>query len=275
MPLPIKPSFKILVVAFALAFTVPLALAAEQPPHQEQPLYKRFFDDLSRVGVGFAVLTRPEFIGSDKHQVDVFPMAQGVYNINPKNQIYLRGVELGYAHALGEHIQLGFAGTIGENREEDDDPRLAGMGDIDTAFEIGPWAKVRTGNGLSLKAAVLFDVAGAHDGYVGDLKLAQKLTEGKGPGFEIYAETKFGSGDFMDTYFSVSAAQALVGRPALNAGSGFYQSAVGMTFNYALPHDLFLRLDGGLQFLHGDAQKSSVTFDSTQARGMVALGYTF
>lgn len=238
------------------------------------PEHENFFDDFSRVSVGGAVITRPEFIGADKHETKAFPIIQGQYNFSERDAVYLRGPSLGYSHAYNRHMQVGVKTSFRASRRADDDARLSGMGDVGTAFEVGPWVKTKF-YGFSLAADTLFDVTGDHDGFVANLRAGKRIAEMPGPSLEFYAETSWGSGDFMDTFFDVTAAQAQPGRPAFDADAGFYQSAVGSVFQYTLHKSVFLRLDGQLQFLHGDADDSPVTFDNTNFRGFLGLGYTF
>mgnify|MGYP005840830783 CR=1 FL=1 len=265
-------------------FALSLALFAASPAFaggkadeeiSERSMFSRFFDGFGNLGVGVVFVSNPEFIGSDGNDEDFLPLIQGQYNLSENDSLYLRGAKLGYAHAFSSHLQAGIETTTGGSRDEDEDARLAGMGDIDSAVEVGPWVKWRSKSDFSVKGALMFDVAGGHGGYVGDLKIAQKLTSGKGPGFEVYAQTHYASADFADTYFTVTPAQVIAGRPAFNAGSGFYQSDIGASFHYAVSGDIYLWIDGQVQFLHGDAKETSVTFDDTQTRAIVGLGYTF
>lgn len=269
--------------AFLAAFMAPLmaieALANDvgdvpEDPLQKKPLHERFFDDFSRVAIGVAAVSGPEFIGSDKQDFDIFPIIQGQYNFTEKDAIYLRGTKLGYAHAYNPHVQFGFETGARGSRNEDDDARLNGMGDIDTAFEVGPWIKGRF-YGFSLKSDLMFDVTGEHSGYIANFRASKRIAELPGPSFDLYAETSWGSGDFMDTYFDVSAAQAIAGRPAFDADAGIFQSAIGVTFQYALSKSVYMRLDGKMSFLNDDARDSSVTYSDENLHGFLALGYAF
>lgn len=238
------------------------------------PIHERFFDNFSRVAIGAAVVSSPEFIGSDKDDVDYFPIIQGQYNLTDKDAIYFRGLRLGYAHAFSKHVQFGVDTTVRGSRNEDDDARLNGMGDIDTAFEVGPWVKARL-YGFSLKSDIMFDVSGEHSGYVANIKVGRHLERGKNTSLELYGETSWGSGDFMDTYFTVLPGQAIAGRPAFNASSGLYQSAVGATLQQSLSEKIYLRLDTKLSFLHGDAKDTALTYNNNNLHGFLALGYAF
>ena len=268
-----KTFFSLLLLTFVLVAPLAHANADASPANKWS-----FSDNFNRVSVGVVALTRPDFIGSDKQETDVFPMIQGQYNFNQKNAIYFRGISFGYEHRYNQNLKFGIDTGARSSRKEDDDPRLAGMGDISTAFEVGPWVDAEI-SGFSLKSKLMFDVSGEHGGFVGDLKLSKRLVDfgrqAQLPTLDLYAETSWGSGDFMDTYFDVTPAQALASRPAFNADAGFYQSAMGAVFMYAVRKNIFLRLDGKVQFLHGDAKNSGVTFDNTNFQGFLGVGYTF
>lgn len=224
--------------------------------------------------LGTAIVSKPEFIGSDNDQIRIFPFIQAMYKFDDNNEVYFRGIQGGYNHTFSDVIKLGVELTARDNRNASQDTRLNGMGDIDHAIELGPWAQYRFKD-FSVKGTFRFDVSGEHEGYVLELQAKQKIRLKPGVFVNAYAETEWADNNFMDHYFSVSQSQVIAGRPAFNADAGFYQSALGMNFTYGVRRNVFLRVDGRMNVLHGDAKNSGVSFESTNFLGFVGIGYTF
>ena len=270
------------VMVLALFATVPAqATPSDKNPEKKEVKKEKesIFANFSRLAVGTAVINRPDFIGAEDNQTDIFPFFQGQYNFSDRDAVYLRGINIGYSHQASSNVQLGIEGKSRSSRNEDDDPRLNGIGDVDTAFEVSPWIK-GTIKGFSVKGSVDFDVSGNHDGFVAGARVSRKVSDFIGTvpakSFEIYADTSWGSSNFMDTYFDVTPAQAAASsRAVFDADAGFYRAGIGSVFQFALHKDVYLRLDGQLQFLLGDAKDTNVTFENTSMNGFIGVGYTF
>ena len=269
-------------VVTASIITAPIFALAEASPFKDtfKAMDKTtdktpsFFDDFSAISIGTAFVTQPEFLGAETSETRVFPLVQGAYNIDGHQQIYLRGLELGYAYAYNENFQFGVDLTPRRGRGPEEDSRLTGLENIGTSIEVGPWVKLRW-KGLRFQTNIRTDIAGEHDGVLATFKLSHKVEPIPGFRFTAYGQTEWASNAFMDTFFTVTPGEAAAGRPAFNAKSGFYQSALGGTFNHLLHKDIFLWVDAQFQFLHGDARKSSLSFNDTDFRGILGVGYTF
>ncbi|MBA44298.1 MAG: hypothetical protein CMF62_09910 [Magnetococcales bacterium] len=224
--------------------------------------------------VGAAFVTQPEFIGADEDEFRVFPFLRAYYRLDENNEFYFNGNRGGYNHKFNDHWKVGVGLTGTRGRNNDEDSRLAGLEDVPGSLEVGPWVQYRI-NDTKFRTMVRYDVSGGHNGYSVDFELKQKIKVKPGIHFNGYVETSWADNDFMDTFFTVAPGQAIAGRPAFNAGSGFYKSAVGASFNYGLRKDVFVVVNGKVQKLHGDASDSPLAFNSTHFIGYVGLGYTF
>jgi len=254
---------------FAFAFLAP-AFAFAQSDEED----RKTATDTWALHLGTAVVSKPEFIGSDNDEIRIFPFIQAMYKFDDRNEVYFRGIQGGYNHHFSDSLKLGVELTARDDRSPSQDARLNGMANIDHAIEVGPWAQYAYKD-FKVRGTFRFDVSGEHEGYVFELQAKQKIRIRPGVFVNGYVETEWADNNFMDHYFSVSAAQAIAGRPAFNAGAGFYQSAVGMNFTYGVRRNVFLRVDGRMNVLHGDAKDSGVSFESTNFLGFVGIGYTF
>ena len=88
----------------------------------------------------------------------------------------------------------------------------------------------------------------------------------------------YASGDYMDTYFGVTGAQAAssaAGLPAFDASSGFKDVHIELGAKVGLTHSLTLMLGGRYGRLVGDAADSPVIETADQLSGSVGLTYLF
>ena len=268
-------SYKALLNTALFPLVLVLTLALAVPAHAEPE------DDDDNPGtdtwalhVGVAAVTQPEFIGADENQFNMLPFIRAYYRFDENNEFYLSGNKGGYNHRFDKHWKVGIGLTGTQGRNSDNDSRLAGMPDIGTAIEIGPWVQYRF-NDTKLRALLRYDISGQHDGQSIDFQVKQKVRLKPGIHFNAYADTSWADADYMDTFFTVTPGQAVAGRPAYNASSGFYKANLGASFNYGLRKDVFIVVDGKVQRLLGDAADSPVTYSNTNFIGYIGLGYTF
>ncbi|MGN7869132.1 MipA/OmpV family protein [Paracoccus sp. 22332] len=166
----------------------------------------------------------------------------------------------------GSDLREGFAispsfNMVGE-REAADNADLAGMADIDAAYELGlrvsygagPWTtfgSVRRG----------FD---GHEGLTGEIgakyrtDLSDRLSLWSG------LSLGYGNGDYNDTYFGVNAAEAIPGRPAYDIGGGFNKATISFEARYSLTENVALLGEVEYGKLIGDAADSPVVQDEYQ-----------
>lgn len=147
-------------------------------------------------------------------------------------------------------------------REASESDDLAGMEDIDAAYELGlrvsygagPWnafGSVRRG----------FD---GHEGLVGEVgaryrtDLSDRLSLWSG------LSLGYGNGDYNDTYFGVNAAEAAPGRPAYDIGGGFNKASISFEARYALTENTAVLGEVEYGKLIGDAADSPVVQDEYQ-----------
>lgn len=172
----------------------------------------------------------------------------------------------GFGDAANPDAAQGFAlspafRSIGK-REASDDASLAGMPDIDNAYEFGLRASYGSG-ALTTYGAVRRGFDG-HEGFVGEIgakyrtDLSDRVTLWSG--FEL----GYGDSEFTNTYFGVTPDQATAGRPAYSLGGGFTSAAITFEARYALTEKTSLL--GEVQYgkLIGDAADSPVVQDEYQ-----------
>jgi len=228
------------------------------------------------ISLGLALATIPEYVGANDNNFYVFPFIRAQYSIDAKNKLFFSPYEgLGFKHLLNDSWQMGVRTNIRNDRDSSDDASLAGMPDIDVAFEAGPFVRY-TYDRLTLGVDVLTDISGEHDGYAVEasakLNVPTPMNRLKA---SVGVEAMYADDDFMNHYFRVSNAQATATRRAFNPGSGFASVGANGTLTYIVDEHWFVTGNLGVTGLTGDAADSPLTREDTNMSAFLATGYRF
>lgn len=218
--------------------------------------------------LGGGALVKPEFEGARSYGVGPFPI------------FVLHHFDLG-ALRLGGPRRDGFTFRPSVNvvgrRDDDMAAHLRGMGDVDTAVELGAVV------GWRFDAFHLFVDArrgfGGHEGVVGTVGLDVTAEPVTNVTVEAGPRLGFASDDYMATYFGVTPAQAAASGLAVHdAGAGVKSAGVAATVRWRFADRWTLVGGLGYDRLLGDAADSPVvtaggSADQFQAR--LGLSYRF
>ena len=174
-------------------------------------------------------------------------------------------------------LQAGPLAAWRPGRQQDDDHRLKGLGDIDDAVDLGAYARIGFG-GWSASVSARQDVidsGGAlvnfETGYA--LPLTDALT------LSLGADAIWASDDYMSANFGVTRQQARHSRyDEFEAGAGFRNAGLSLTASYALSERWSLNAVTGWERLLGDAAASPIVKQGgspDQAYGFVSMTYRF
>ena len=174
-----------------------------------------------------------------------------------------------YAPASGFGFGLSFR-YVGE-RTAEDYPVLAGLEDLDAAYELGASASY-AGPGYEVFGAVRRGFGG-HEGLVAEagmdlvLRPDDRLTLTVGPRLLAGDQT------YVDTYFGVSAAEAVASAyPAYAPDAGLVSAGVEIGMDYRFAPDWSLYATARWDRLQGDAADSPIVRDDEQVS--LSLGVT-
>lgn len=204
------------------------------------------------VTLGGGLRVQPEFEGSKAYQVVPFPMIGLRFTVNPFTGEPISEFGFGVAPAFR------FVGK----REVGVGTDLFGLKPIDAALEAGlrleySWAFGRA----------FFELRqgfGGHHGQIADIGADAISDPLPGVKLSVGPRVSFASDDFMDTYFSVSAAQATANQAAggaltaYNAEGGLRSFGLGGRIDYELTPQWLLRFEGAWNRLAGDAGNSPI-----------------
>jgi MipA family protein len=211
----------------------------------------------------------PTFEGAAASELQAFPF----FSVSDGDRLSL-GLD-GLIYDVYEHGSLSISTRVGYDfgRAEDDDPHLAGLGDIDGGPTLGFGVDYKAGP-VDLFAKVdrsFGDVEGIVGTFGADVSrpLGNVLFGGG-------VSATWADDDHMQGYFGVNAAQSTAsGLPQYDAGAGFKRVDLEMSATYILDENWMLRGEVEVGELLGDAADSPITQDSTQTCAGLSVGYRF
>ncbi|ESR22677.1 MipA/OmpV family protein [Lutibaculum baratangense] len=203
--------------------------------------------DLSlRLGLG--ALVQPDYEGSDDYHVVPWPII---------SLEFLRLPGIGEFGGPSSGFSIGPSFNIQGSRKESDNEALAGLGDVDTAVELGAKMSYETdmfGAFLAVRQGF-----GGHEGVVGEAGLNLIMNPTDRLSFIAGPRVSAASSDFFDTYYSVTPGQAAAsGLPAYDASAGFKSVGVAAEAIYNLTDLVDLHVEAGWSRLVGDAAGSPI-----------------
>lgn len=222
------------------------------------------------VDLGVGAILKPRYPGADNYLVYPFPIiAVGRFYVPGIGQI-----------VGGNNVKRGFYffpsfNFIGE-RKASDSADLTGTNPIDWALELGVGAGYRYD---WLRGFVEFRQGiNGHTGQVADFGI--DLIFNPTDRLEIFfgPRASWASDKFMNTYFSVTAAEAAASGSVLstyNAGAGFETVGVAARASYAWTETTTLHLKGGWDRFVGDAAKSPIVKAGSENQFSIGVGVSY
>ena len=228
----------------------------------------------TKLGMGAAL--RPDFPGAANHVITPVPFIDLTY----KKRFFLnsgRGLGLFLYGNKNGRLKYMLGASVGpslDNRSAND---IEGLPKVGLTAEGRVFGEVFFDH-WSVELTIAKDLLGeGHEGLKGDLGLnyTQRLQDKKGL-FRIGPQIRFGSGDYMDNFFSVTAAQSIAsGLRPFDADAGL-QSIGGRAF---LSYPLFGNWNavGAISYfrLLSDSADSPVSLDNDQIGLFAAIAYRF
>ena len=229
-----------------------------------------------RVSLGAGALLRPDYPGSSDYDLTAIPLVEVVWN----DRIFAttrQGVEVGVFLTRDRLFRSGIALDYAFGRDQDDHPRLSGLGDIDGTVRGRAFASSGVGP-FTLSVFLTQDLADNGHGLTAGadleyrLRLAPRVTVFAGPGVTWANETH------MQSFFGVSAAQAArsaAGLPRYDAGAGLRDVRFTLGGIALVTDNIFVQPRITLSRLVGDAADSPLTTSETQVTAFVIGGVRF
>lgn len=216
--------------------------------------------------LGAAVLVKPKFEGAREALISPTPLFKLKYLRLPGLFTIGGGPDTG--------LSLWPAFNIVGKRDAAGTPYLRGLGDVDTAFELGVGASYT--HGFVRGMAEVRRGFGGHEGVVGVIgvdaivKPVDRLT------LEVGPRVTFADGEYMKTYFGVTAAQAAAsGYRQFDARAGIKSIGIDSKMVYEFNDTWRGQLEAGYARLVGDAGKSPITARGSRDQYSLRIGATY
>lgn len=246
--------------------------AVAVPPQQfDTARYGDFRDRLAdwKVTIGAGAIYMPEYEGSDKFDVNPFPIFSAEFG--ERVSVDITGVTVDLYEANG--FRVGIKGGYEMGRKEDDSDYLRGLGDIDPGGVIGGIVSYDVGPFQAY--AKLDKTIGGSDGLIGTVgaKASYKYER-----FIFSADVSgtWADDKHMESYFGITPSQsASSGLDEYDAKAGVKRVDVKASITYMMTENWLLTGAAGAGFLMGDARDSPVVKDDVQPFGMIGLAYRF
>lgn len=209
-------------------------------------------DRVFSADVGLGVSVAPTYPGSD--DVEAAPWVLW------RNAGFSRPGE-NAVRAQGFSISPSF-GVVGE-RSVDDDDALAGLEEIDRAFELGARASYTAG--AMTGYASLRKGFGGHEGLTGEAGVKYRTDASDRLSLWSGLEVGYGDGDYNQTYFGVTDAEAVTSSfGAYDLGGGINKVSAKLEARYSLNDNTAILGEVEYGRIVGDAADSPLVQDRDQ-----------
>lgn len=205
---------KLRVAFFCMLLQVGPAFA--EAPLLSLPSFPDFF--IAGVGAG------PQYIGSDHNVWAVAPAGQLNFG---RRYVSLQANYLSINLVNDPNWSAGPAGILRFGRRDVEDEQVNELPEIPMSIGLGGFVGYSFAGGPDprnrwrIGAGALYDVSGAHEGYVLDANIRRWLPVGQYAALGVGVAASWASNNYMDTYFTVDAeGSAASGLPIYSAGAG-------------------------------------------------------
>lgn len=176
--------------------------------------------DETNLSLGVGPEYEPDYFGSDDYEFGADPQ---VY-VKFRNFVFLDDDGADFGLIGFSRFRAGPSIKIRGRRDQDDNPALAGLGDVGTTFEMGGFIATTFLERFAFKAKARHAIKTGHHGTVVDGYLTALLFRAGPVSFATTGQATWIDNDFADAYFSITPEQSLAtgGRLApYDVDSGF------------------------------------------------------
>ena len=210
----------------------------------------------------------PDYEGSNDYKFSYGPNIAASW----RDTVFYKGKTLGVNLIRNKKFKAGLNLSLTSGRDEDDNDKLEGLGDVDGSTEVGGFVSYRK-DSYRLRAEIRQDVDSGHEGALVELTggtalpfVNQKLLVALG--------MTWASDDYMESFFGVDSQQSVnSGLRQYKADAGIKDVKVKMTAGYKITNRW--RTGAIIEFkrLVGDAADSPIVDDKNQFLAGISLSY--
>ncbi len=221
------------------------------------------------VVLGGGLASAPRYEGSANNRLRVVPL------INVQNGHFFAGTArgIGYDFSDNQQMQYGVRLTLAPYRRQNADVRLNGTGDIGSAAEAGAFF-----NAKFSPFYVNANVAGSSRGTRAEIGGGVEHMLSSNDHMRLGLDLNWANNKYMQTYFGISAAQALASGGVLaayNASAGVKDYVLHANWTHHYDKTWFSTASLSVKQLAGSAQNSPITMKRTGSTLTLMVGYHF
>ena len=215
--------------------------------------------------IGFGIGGAPEYPGADEYTAGAAPVARYSWG---NRYIDLQGNYVALNLVDDARWNAGPAALLRFGRKDPEDRVVGRLDDVDRSLDLGAFVSYVHANPDEprdrwvVSADIVQDVTGAHSGATVSAALRKWFPAGDYALVGLSLGSSYGSGEYMDTYFSVTPKGAAAsGLAAFKAGSGVRDVSVTATFVQPISRTWVVGAGAMYTRLLGDAADTPITDD--------------
>jgi len=224
------------------------------------------------LSIGIIAGVTPDYEGSDDYGFGFGPNFAGSW----RDILFFKGKTFGANLVRKKNLKAGPILSWSGGRDEDDNDKLEGLGDVDGSIEAGGFISYRK-KPLRFKLEARHDIDSGHEGGLVELSVGTPLPFKKQPILASLGVT-WASDDYMESFFGVSSKQsANSGLKRYDADAGIKDISLSLTTGYKIPSHCDWRLSGKVEYkrLVGDAADSPIVVEKNQFMAGIGITYHF
>ena len=220
------------------------------------------------LSIGVAAGFSPDYEGSNEYGFGFGPNISASW----RDTIFYKGKSLGANLIQKKNLQAGLIVAKASGRDEDDNDKLEGLGDVDSGIEVGGFVSYKT-KPLRFKAEARQEVDSGHEGALVELSVGSDMPLAK-PLVYVELGTTWASDDYMENFFAIDSQQSSnSGLQRYNADAGFKDVNISISVGYPITNRWRIGATAEYKRLLGDAADSPIVDDKNQFVAGLGLSY--
>jgi outer membrane protein len=225
--------------------------------------------------VGAVAVLLPDYEGSEDYTFALAPLL--MYKFKGERYVQLVGNKA-YLNVLNHpNWEAGLKVVFRGGRSDVKNSLVDTLDGVDSSLELGGFVGYKqvinsnVRHRWNINFGMTQDVSDGHDGYVAEVRTSYWKPVAKAFDIGFTAGVNYASGDYMSSFFDVSAAEsAATGITTYNADSGFKDVKIGLMGVFHLSQKW--HVGGGVNYGHllGDAEDSSIVSEQGSANQLFA-----
>lgn len=224
-----------------------------------------------RVNIAGGAALVPDYMGSDDLSVRAIPLL----DVNYRGTLFLSTQQgVGWNMWRKRTLRAGPRLTFDFGRKATDSPSLSGLPDVESGVEAGLFFEKFAGS-WRFKGDIRKEIGGGHGGLLINGEAAWGQRWSAKTSLIMGMRTTYMDDTYAESYFTVSAANARVGRPAFAATGGFRDVSPYVQLIYDFTQSFYLATELRATTFLGQAADSPITETDNSFTGTAMIGFRF